>query len=230
MSAEIPKDVLIAMPAFNEAETIGDLLLKIKHQYPSLDILVVDDGSGDGTAEIAESHDCFVVRNKNNQGKGAALVQAFQFAQGNSYKWAITMDADLQHPVSSIKDFIAEISRDSSDIILANRRDRTEKMPFHRQLSNGLTSVLISLVTNSIRINDSQCGFRAYRLKYLTNLANLVGGFQFESEILINLAKKQCRFSEVEISTIYNDQKSSINLVKDTFLFINFLKNCILRS
>jgi glycosyltransferase involved in cell wall biosynthesis len=228
--SSLTEKVLIAIPAFNEAVTIGTLLLDIKNRYPDLDILVIDDGSSDQTAEIAGDHDCFLVRNHNNQGKGSALVQSFEFAQQNNYTWAITLDADLQHPVSSIADFLDEISNGYADLILANRRDRTEKMPFHRQLSNGTTSIMISLIAHSRRIKDSQCGFRAYRVLNLKNLDKLVGGFQFESEILINLAKKQCRFSEVEIPTVYNQQKSSINLVNDTFLFIKFIISCILRS
>jgi len=211
--------ILIAIPALNEEKFLAEILAKIS-AYVLLDhILVVNDGSTDATGRIAKDMGTHVVEHSRNLGKGQAILSATRFASENQFDWILFMDADGQHAPESIPEFIAEISKDQSDVVLGNRQERQKRMPFARQLSNSITSILVSLSAGQ-RIYDSQCGYRAIRTRYLTNLKIVSHGFQVESEILIKTSKSGAKISHVPIQTIYGNENSSIHHVSDTLKFI----------
>ena len=220
---DIRKNVLVAIPALNEEAHLPKLLFEINKYFPYLMTLVIDDGSKDKTAKIAQSFNCELIKHPFNQGKGASIRSALKFAYENKFTWLITIDGDNQHPPNKIHHFLEYIKKENVDLIIANRGDRHGKMPLHRQLSNGLTSIIISLIGGGYRINDSQCGYRAYKVQRFHSLETTQFGFHFESEILLKALRLKLKISEFEIDTIYTNQKSSIHLVKDTISFIKLV-------
>ena len=180
------------------------------------------------SAKIIAGHKTTSIRHPVNQGKGASLKSAFRFAQKNGFDWVITMDGDGQHPVESIQSFIDAIREDKADLILGYRIARKGVMPIHRQMSNGITSVLLSICASNFRLHDSQCGFRAVRMSSLKLSSCSENGFQFESEMILRMGKSGYCFYEIPIETVYGQEKSSINIFVDTSKFIKLiLKNII---
>jgi glycosyltransferase involved in cell wall biosynthesis len=211
---------LVAIPVFNEELFLDSLLFDIRKRFSWLDILVIDDGSTDQSRDLVKKHQVFTIHHLRNLGKGAALASAYHFALVHGYDWIITMDGDWQHDPKFLSSFIESIREDGCDVVIGNRIDRQQKMPWPRQLSNGITSIIISLFAGNQRINDSQCGYRAYRVQCIPIPLLKETGFQAESEIILRLGKMNCRFAHVTIDTRYGSEKSSIHPVFDTCKFL----------
>jgi len=214
------KRVLIAIPVYNEDKFLQNLLFDIFCYVPKKDVLVIDDGSSDETKGIAHRFGVRVVSHKVNSGKGAALISAFRFAKAHGYDWLITMDADGQHQPKFLPRFLKEIGWDQADLLIGNRLNREGCMPKLRRLSNGLTSVILSLCCKNVRIHDSQCGYRAMRVSCIDADSFVSNGFQIESEIILRFCRNGFRLTEMPIGTVYGDEKSSIHLLSDSWKFL----------
>jgi len=215
--------VLLVIPVFNEERFIGELLDRVRRIIAPDNILVVNDGSTDNTAGLVSLLPVRILNHDRNRGKGAALLTAIRYAQDHCYCWILTMDGDGQHQTAHIHDFMQAIQDDQADLILGNRQKRGVKMPLHRILSNGITSIILSLCSGMQRIHDSQCGFRAVRVTCLNDALFRETGFQFESEMILRLGKQQRRFLEIPVETRYGSESSSIHLVNDTVKFIKLV-------
>ena len=210
----------VVIPAFNAGKTISELILKVQNLIPELSIIVIDDGSTDNTALIvSEFGSVRLYSHKVNRGKGAAVKTGIRIAQKNGFQYAIFIDADLQHDPGSILEFIKTREQYRCEMILGRRNFFGTKMPFHRVLSNTITSFVISIRTGKV-IHDSQCGYRLIGLENLNPFLFTNDGFQFESEFLIKMVCAGKSYQEVSIPTIYNTSGSSINNVMDTIRFI----------
>jgi len=216
----------IIIPAYQAAETLPSLIKTITTQFTANNIFIVDDGSTDQTSEVLKAFpQIHIIKHAVNRGKGAALVSGFRKALQLGYSDAICLDADLQHDPNYIKKFIDSQIEHQVDLVLGKRHFDYRTMPFHRILSNTITSFLISIRTGR-RIHDSQCGYRLISMNIIKDSTFLEDGFQFESEILIKLLSTGSTYTEIEIPTIYNANRSSINNIKDTLKFISlFLKS-----
>jgi len=214
------KSFNILIPAYNASLSITEVI----NQLFNLDIhptqiIVVNDGSTDETSSIANELNVNVVDFQKNHGKGAALLKGFEyFLQKSNTEYLICMDADLQHPVKSIPDFL----KSNSKFVIGNREKSFKTMPFHRILSNVITSKILSFVTRQ-KILDSQCGFRMIHRDVISKLELNEKGFQLESEMIVEVAKMGVNIGFVDIPTIYNQNSSSINNVKDTLKFIRYI-------
>ena len=209
---------LIIIPAYNAENTLKKLLYSLRTNY-SINVLVVNDGSSDNTMKIAEENSNFVLNNSTNLGKGRSLQRAFDFASKNNYDFVITMDSDLQHPPDAISKFI-NLHKQHPESIIIGARKLTKNMPFHRKISNYLTSKLISLRIGQ-KILDSQCGYRLIPKPYFENFKSNRTGFHFESELILKFGLQNVKFDFVEIPTIYNsDIKSNMNNFYATYDFV----------
>ncbi len=219
----------ILIPAYNSATGLGILLEEINllKNLPQK-ITVVDDGSTDDTAEIGQKGSAFVLRNERNRGKGFSLRYGFKhFLENSTCPFLLCLDADLQHPASSIPDFLQAAETESASIIIGNRSKSWKEMPFLRVISNRTTSALLSMLTRQ-KIKDSQCGFRLIQRRVLEDIKLNENGFQLESEFIIEAVKKGYAISFVPIPTIYNQEESNINHLGDTFRFIRlFIKEFV---
>ena len=213
------KPILI-IPCFNDNGYLKELLNSETLKDSDFDILVLDDGSDDKVSKEKIGMDFDLIRNRTNRGKGYSIKKGFKYALDRDYTHAVTLDADLQHDPKYINDFIK--IDDDVDIVIGARSFDGD-MPFLRRFSNSITSFIVSKLIGK-RVYDSQSGYRRYRLSSIPFDQCLENGFQFESEILINtLRQKHSTLDHVTISTLYNDEKSSINNALDTYKFIKLI-------
>ena len=210
---------VIIIPCFNDNKYIDTLLNSILSDH-SIDILLVDDGSKEELMVNSTNERINIIRNSSNKGKGYSLKKGFKHACSRGYTHAVTLDADMQHDPKYIYDFI---NVDHSIDIVIGMRDFNQNMPVLRRFSNKTTSFIVSSIIGK-KILDSQSGFRRYKLESQSFDKCKEDGFQFESEILINELKQVgSRVEHIPISTVYNDEKSSINNTADTYKFIKLI-------
>ena len=215
-------NIAIIIPAFNPTDSFLSLLKTIS-TISKLTIIIIDDGSFPEI--IIKNPEIIILRNKQNQGKGFSLLKAFNYAQENGFTHAVTLDADSQHDPKLIEMFL-EVNENIS--LVLGTRNFGKDMPCHRRISNKLTSLIISFLCGDT-IQDSQCGYRRYKLIDVCSEIFIETGFQFESEILIKLLRKKCSYHQIDIPTIYGKEKSSINNIIDTLKFIRLILRSIIK-
>jgi 5-formyltetrahydrofolate cyclo-ligase len=220
-------NIAILMPAYNEGKYIKDVLSECL-QY-RLDLIIIDDGSTDNTIEIIEKFPepvelkIILIKHRLNKGKGEALKTGFNFAAKNNYSGVITLDADGQHKVSEIEDFIKMAEKENPDIIVGSRFKNTKGMPFIRLATNFFTSWLISAIAGK-KIDDVQSGFRYVSLRALKNINLETKNFDTEPEMLLKAGWLNYIIKNIPISTIYHkDFVSHVNPIKDTIKFFKLV-------
>ncbi len=209
---------IIAIPAYNAEKTLPELVTAIRDILP-VPILIIDDGSVVPVTTLNLPDDIYLRRNPLNRGKGYCLRSAFTIAREMEFTHMITLDADLQHDPGEIVKFTAV--DDQIDLVYG-RRTLDASMPLHRRLSNYLTSSILSLRC-AVKIYDSQCGYRRYRLDFVSELELREDGFQFETEVLIRTLLRGGTVDRVPIKTLYQSEQSSIRKISDTIKFINLI-------
>lgn len=210
----------VIIPTYNESGEIARLVKEIKLQ--NLDVLVIDDGSSDNTAQLAENNGAAVLRNRINQGKGASLIKGFDYALRGDYDTVITMDGDGQHLPQDILFFLRLAEYSDSAIIIGNRMKNSKNMPFSRLMTNRFMSWFLSRLSRQ-KIPDTQCGFRLIKKEVLKKLNLTTHKYETESEILIKGARLGFKIESVPIKTVYSNEKSQINPFIDTLRFVRFI-------
>ena len=216
------KNVAALIPAFNASGTIGAVVSGVAEYLSVENILVVDDGSSDKTSFEAVSAGARVLKHTVNRGKGAALRTGLEFALQASFDAVITLDADLQHPPEYIPQFIDLYSKENVDVIIGSRLHNVKGMPFHRLLSNTITTFLVSART-SAKIADSQSGYRLIDRKVLEVVRIDSNGFEAETEFLIKAASRGFKFGSIPMRTVYAGEKSHMTHFATTLNFIKVL-------
>jgi glycosyltransferase involved in cell wall biosynthesis len=208
--------IIILIPAYNEAAHITDVVEQSK-KY--LSVLVIDDGSTDQTAILAEKAGAKVLQQKPNQGKGAAFLVGFRDILDQNISAVITLDADGQHDPDEIPAFLNNYQLNHPDLIIGKRE--FSKMPIVRRISNTFGRILISWAMGC-EIMDNQSGYRLISRKLVEKMINSrESGFEFEIEMIILCIKQGCRLNWIPIRTIYADEKSHIKPIKHA---INYLR------
>jgi glycosyltransferase involved in cell wall biosynthesis len=209
--------VVAVIPFYNEEQL---LLQTLTQTLPFVDhIIAVNDGSTDSSLkQLPDSPKMILINNPTNIGKGSALNKGFMESIKINSTFTITLDADLQHPPGLIPEFVNALQ--TSDVVIGNRLTEINKMPFQRRLSNRISSYLLSKKAGK-PIIDSQCGYRAYRTAILPEIIPISTGYESESEILINAAKKNFKITFIPIPAIPTFRKSKIKSIP---LILRFLK------
>ncbi len=219
----------ILIPALNSHFFLPELLERIADVQATLSgikfvVLIVDDGS-QPPIEVPKipGLETEVTHHPRNRGKGAALRTGFSFFLDQPEIFAIiTVDADLQHPPEQIPAFVNTFNDGGGDIIIGHRSKNPKIMPWHRILSNTITSIIISMMIRQY-IPDSQCGFRLYSRNVLKAIHLTEERFHLESEILVRAGWKHFRIVSIPVPTIYNNAGSAIRHLSDTLNFITML-------
>ena len=220
------KKICAVIPAFENHATIGRLVKETRRYIDH--IVVVDDGSADNTARLAEDAGARVLRLQKNRGKGNALRIGFRYVRENGFDAVITLDADSQHDPEEIPKFIESFRRNNQQIVVGNRLHAKDRIPRIRYGPNKVGTYLFSWLIGR-DIKDSQCGFRLYDRNVLETIHILNDGFEAEADILLRAGKRGYDIGFVPIEPIYfsaNQHKSTYRPIKDTFrISIIFLMN-----
>lgn len=216
--------VCVVIPTYNESRTIGGLVSEVRQK--GLDVVVVDDGSKDDTARIAEDRGATLIRNPKNLGKGASLKKGFEHALSNEYNTVIMMDGDGQHDTEDLLRFIEFAEKTEAELIVGNRMHDVRMMPVIRIWTNKFMSYVISRIAKQ-HIPDSQCGFRLLTKSALQKVELISLNYEIESEILIKASKRRLKILFLPIKTVYQGESSKINPIKDTIRFIKMLLNIL---
>ncbi len=202
-------NVAALIPCYFEAKHIREVAARVKEQLDQ--VLVVDDGSTDGTEAEAQAAGVEVVRHTVNQGKGAAI------------KTGLKILADRQHAPEEIPRFLVAANETKVPMLVGNRMSDTRTMPFVRKMTNRLMSSQISKICGQA-IPDTQCGFRMFQRELLPAMVAIeTTKFDYETEQLVVASRRGCKIQAVPISTIYGDEKSKIHPVRDTIRFIEMM-------
>lgn len=218
-SSERKIKIAAVIPFFNEENFIFDVVTRTLN-YVDL-VIAVNDGSTDNSAALLQNFENLIlVSNEKNFGKGFALQKGFEKAVSLKAEIIITLDADDQHEPEMIPDFIEGIK--DCDLVIGNRLHDISTMPLHRRFSNKITSFLLSKKLG-IKIKDSQCGFRAYRLEVVEKVKTLFHGFEAESEMIVKAVRNNFKIKFIDIPTIYGNQKSKMKSLQAIKGFIKVL-------
>lgn len=213
--------VLVIIPAYQAAASVADVVRRVLAVTP--EVLVVDDGSTDGTGDAARRAGARVLRQEPNQGKGAALSRGFDFATQQGYRAVITLDADGQHDPAEIPIFLEVFRRDSAKVVVGNRMEHAAGMPWVRRATNHIMSWMLSRRAGQ-HIPDTQNGYRLYDVSVLPLMRASSSGFAAESEVLLRLASAGIRVHSAPTSVIYGEERSAIHPFRDTIRFFRMLR------
>lgn len=196
---------LIVIPAYNEeqmiARVIRDIPKKIKGAG-KIQIVVIDDGSTDGTGSQAAKEGVKVLRHLINRGLGASLATGFSYALRKRVDIMVTFDADGQHRGKDIARLIQPIINEKADVVIGSRWKSRSMMPLTRQLVNWLSNIY-TLVLFGIWTSDSQSGLRAFSKKALAKIQLRTQRMEVSSEIFKEIKRNKLTLAEVAIPAIY---------------------------
>jgi glycosyltransferase involved in cell wall biosynthesis len=202
-------NILALIPAHNEAPRITPVITQtLKH----LPILVIDDGSSDGTQAAAVAAGAQVLRQEPNQGKGQALKAGFRRALELGCSAIVMLDADGQHDPAELPAFLQAWQARGTDLIIGARD--YHQMPFPRNFSNTIGRVMFSWALGQ-PVRDNQSGYRLVSRRLMeAALESRLGGFEFEVDMIVICVQRGWSLDWVDIRTIYGDEKSHITPLK----------------
>ena len=191
--------VSFIIPAFDEARTIGEVLERIDALDIDHQVIVVDDGSTDGTADIAAARQGTVVIRQANRGKGAAIRAAIPHIEGDI---AVIQDADMEYDPADVPELIEPIVRGVADVVYGSRlsggRPQRAYLFWHL-VGNRFLSLLTNLLYNTT-LSDMETGYKAFRADVLRSLELREDGFGIEPELTGQVCKRKLRVYELPIA------------------------------
>lgn len=210
----------VIIPCYNHGDTLAPLLEGVPENF---DVIVIDDGS-DIPIKIESknlSDRIKIFRSEKNKGKADALKLGFAAAQESGYTHAVTMDSDGQHPPEFLEKFRKKSIENPNAIILGVRDFDNSEIPRGRKFLNKFSNFWFKAETG-IKVEDTQCGYRAYPLSEISRLNMNFGGFVFEVELIVKAAWAGLEICQIKIPAIYSKatlKKSHYRPVVDTLKF-----------
>jgi glycosyltransferase involved in cell wall biosynthesis len=197
--------VLAAIPCYNERVAIGSVALLARAHLD--EVLVIDDGSSDGTAAVATAAGAQVLRHEQNRGKGAAVKSALHYAAAHGFDALVLLDGDGQHDPDQIPELLQPIQDATADIVIGYRE--LTQMPRYRRVGR----LVLDYTTAAGKLTkDSQSGFRALGRKAVESLLSKnmqANGFSIESAMIMAARDQHLRIREVPITCTYALKKTS---------------------
>ena len=215
---KLSPEVMVAIPAYNEDRFIGSVVLKAK-AYADV-VIVIDDGSADETAKIAEQAGALVIKHETNGGKGRALNTAFKTAREMGARALVLVDADGQHEPEEIPVVLAQILDGTADMVVGSRYlEVKSSVPMHRQMGHAAITA-IGNIGSGIFLTDSQNGFRAFSRRAIEVMRFGETGFSVESEMQFIAREHGLRVREAAITITYRD-KAKRNVLAHGLFVLN---------
>ncbi len=206
---------LAAIPCYNEAVAIGSVVLRAKNYVD--EVLVLDDGSTDRTAKVAEEAGAEVVRHGGNMGYGAAIRSIFEHSKENGVDALVVLDGDGQHDPGDIPDILKCVVEEEVDICIGSRfldEGDKSKIPKYRQFGINVLTWLTNIGSNrGVKTKDSQSGFRGYSRRAIEMINPRDEGMGVSAEILMEANAHGLRVKEIPICCRYDVDSSTQNPV-----------------
>lgn len=217
--------IAVVIPAFNEALVIGSIVIQTLRYVPK--VIVVDDGSHDNTAVIAECAGAEVIRIGKNQGKANALMTGFTHAKESGYCTVVMLDGDGQHDPNEIPLMVIPVITGATDLVIGSRYlSESNTIPPYRMAGQWILNGFTRMASH-VRITDSQSGFRVLGKKALDNLNFLSKGYNIESDMITHFAMQGIRMLEVPISVTYEVPNS--HKMNPVFHGLGILRNLLMQ-
>lgn len=197
--------LLIIIPACDEEKTISGVIGGCKKHLPGAEVLVVDDGSEDKTAEVVKEAGIKVLSHAFNLGKGAALKTGCLWGLKERFKVFAFIDGDGQHSPKDLAKLAAAFRENKAKVILGVRRNNKKRMPPLRRLGGDILSALVSLLFGK-RVRDVLCGLRVVDAGVLPQMMWESSGYEVETEMLIRILRANFPYQEVAISETYENK------------------------
>jgi glycosyltransferase involved in cell wall biosynthesis len=213
--------VAAVIPAYQEEKHIAEVVRRTLTQLPN--VVVVDDGSTDATAEEARKAGADVIVHEQNRGKGESIKSGFRYWLEHGANYVIVLDADGQHLPEEIAHFLAGAESSGAKLLIGTRMNNVRDMPLVRRAVNRYMSRKISRACRQ-EIPDTQCGFRMVHRDLIPDLLGGTERFDYETEMLIVASRAGCDIASVPISTVYSDEVSSIHPIRDTIRFFKLMR------
>jgi len=198
---------IAAMPAYNEEHSIAKLILGCRRYVDK--VVVVDDGSTDATAEIADALNAYTVRHEVNMGYGAAIKSCFDAARKFGADRMVIIDSDGQHDPSDIQKLLEPLNN-GADVVIGSRfcNGNGQNIPAYRRLGMKILDVGTNAV-GGVNVSDSQSGFRAYGQRAIEKIKINENGMSAGSDILLQVRDKGLKIEEVPIKCRYDVERAS---------------------
>ena len=203
--------VIAAIPCFNTEAFIADVVSRTKKHVDQ--VVIIGDGSHDGTAKTAKAVGTLVINHGWNRGCGEAVKSCFEAAKSNGVDILVTLDGDGQHNPDEIPKVVALILNDGADIVIGSRfLGNQTNMPRYRRLGIKLITFLFNF-GSEVKVHDAQSGFRAYSKQTLNTISVTEAGMSISVETLIKARANGLKIREVATSCQYHPSSSSMNPV-----------------
>jgi len=202
------------IPCFNEGASLAALVPAVREHLPC--VIVVDDGSTDDTAALAEGAGAVVVRHERNRGKGTTLRTGLSLALKLGFEWAVTLDGDGQHAPDDLPSFLRCARESGASLVVGNRMPDAPAIPWLRRQVNRWMSRRLSRHSGR-HLPDTQCGYRLLHLATWAALPLKTERFEVESETLMAFVTAGCAVEFVPVRVIGRARTSHIQPVADSF-------------
>jgi glycosyltransferase involved in cell wall biosynthesis len=200
----IEKNILVLIPAFNEEKRVADVVRGVRQHLPGTRILVVNDGSSDGTAIVSKDAGACVISHPFNLGVGTALQTGYKYAVQNGYKYVIQLDGDGQHQPAFLPAFVARLKETAADLIIGSRflQGRNFNVSFMRDSGNALFGRLVSSLISE-KLTDPTSGFRALKSTVLHFCVQDFYAFDYpDADFLLTLHRSGYHMIEIPIEVL----------------------------
>lgn len=224
--------ILTIIPAYNEEASIGTVIRRIQAAMPEADIVVVNDGSRDGTAKVAAGAGAAVIELPFNLGIGGAMQTGYIYARDNGYDIAVQVDGDGQHDPAYIKDLMIPVAGNSADMAIGSRYiSKTDyRSSFLRRTGMVFFSTLVGLLTGQT-VKDTTSGFRVVNRKVIGYFADHYPTDYPEVDVLVRLHKKRFRIVEMPVEMKERQGgKSSITPIRSIYYMIKVSLSLLIGS
>jgi glycosyltransferase involved in cell wall biosynthesis len=203
------KKVCVLIPTFNNAATLGHVIEGVLNYTNQ--VIVVNDGSTDGTSSMLSQYDSLVVVSyESNRGKGYALRQGFKHAVAAGYDYAITIDSDGQHYPEDLPNFEAALEAHPNAIIIGARNMDHASVPGKSSFGNNFSNFWFRVETG-VKLSDTQSGYRLYPIRALEKFRFITRKYEFEIEVLVRAAWSGIEVLNIPVRVFYPEKEKRVS-------------------